>query len=270
MTTRRLVGKFAKPIEAVFASYNLAPGPLDPVPKVMSFEEFLSFQTKDIVHIGSKIVERFEQLFRLYRITRTGDDLCDFRNLALEMAIEQFPDFRLRDDPTLIELLLPLYGIASDEGDAFGYQLLVVRMAKDYFPINKQPYRRKPHNRLALLWLLDDLEMVQLDRKRSRPYLDSEAITKLTTEEPFKTRWGDINAKTLRNWLSAAHKLFDTGMRPRSSLASWRRGSESGRQGGHEGEDRPKASDKILGSDHGLAEDRTSEHPRGHDSDYEK
>jgi hypothetical protein len=224
MTRRRLAGKFAKPIEAVFASYNLVLGPLDPVPKVMSFEEFSSLQTEDIVHIGSKIVERFEQLFRLYGIARTGGDLCDFRNLALQMAIEQFPDFRLSEDPTLIERLLPLYGIAPNESDAFGYQLLVVRMAKGYFPINKQPYQKKPHNRLALLWLLDDVELVQLERKRSRPYLDSEAITRLTTEEPFKRRWGDMNAKTLRNWLSAAHKLFDTGMRPRSSLASWRRG----------------------------------------------
>jgi hypothetical protein len=226
MTRRRLVGKFAKPIEAVFASCDLVPGSLDPVSKAMGFEEFSGLQTKDIVHIGSKIVERFEQLFRLYGIARTGDDLCDFRNLALQMAIEQFPDFRLRDDPTLIDLLLPLCGIVSNESDAFGYQLLAVRMAKDYFPISKQTYQRKPHNRLALLWLLDDVEMVQLERKRSRPYLDSEAITKLTTEEPFKTRWGDINAKTLRNWLSAAHKLFDTGMRPRSSLSSWRRGTE--------------------------------------------
>jgi hypothetical protein len=227
MTRRRLMGKFAKPIEAVFASYNLVPGPLDPVPKVVSFEEFLSFQTKDIVHIGSKIIERFEQLFRLYGIAHTGDDLCDFRNLALQMAIEQFPDFRLRDDPSLIELLLPLFGIVSNESDAFGYQLLVVRMAKEYFPINKRPYQKKPHNRLALLWLLDDFEMVQLERKRPRPYLDSEAITKLTTEEPFKTRWGDMNAKTLRNWLSAAHKLFDTGMQPRASLASWWRGTST-------------------------------------------
>ncbi len=225
MARRRLVGKFAKPIEAVFASYSLVPGPLDRVPTVMSFEEFSSLQTKDIVHIGSKIVERFEQLFGLYGIARTGDDLCDFRSLALQMAIEQFSDFRLRDDPNLLELLLPLYGLVANESDAFGYQLLVVRMAKDYFPINKQRYQRKPHNRLALLWLLDDVETVQLDRKRSRPYSDSEVITKLTAEEPFKTRWGDMNTKTLRNWLSAARKLFETGMRPRSSLASWWRGN---------------------------------------------
>jgi hypothetical protein len=47
MARRRLVGKFAKPIEAVFASYSLVPRPLDPVLKVMSFEEFSNLQTKD-------------------------------------------------------------------------------------------------------------------------------------------------------------------------------------------------------------------------------
>ena len=210
MTRRRLVGEFAKPIEAAFALYNLAPGPLDPpVQKVMSFEEFTQLQTKDIVRIGAKILERFERLFRLFGIARTGDDFCDFRNLALEMAIEQFPDFRFKENPGLLELLFPLYGLIAEGNDAFGYQLLVTRMAKDYFPINGQPCERKPGKRLALLGLLADMETIQSERKRSRPYSASEAITKLTAEEPFKTRWGEINTKTLRNWLSAARELFE-------------------------------------------------------------
>jgi len=92
MTRRRLVGQFGKAIEAAFTPYNLVPGPDDPpVLKVMSFEEFSRLQTEEIIRIGSKIVGRIEQLFRLYCVTRTGDDFCDFKSLALEMAIELFP-----------------------------------------------------------------------------------------------------------------------------------------------------------------------------------
>ena len=98
MTRRLLVGQFGKAVEAAFTPYNLVPGPDDPpVLKVMSFEEFSRLQTEEIVRIGSKIVERFEQLFRLYRVARTGDDFCDFKSLALEMAIELFPDFRYQE-----------------------------------------------------------------------------------------------------------------------------------------------------------------------------
>src|SRR5260370_1131361 len=105
MTKRRLVGQLGKAIEAAFTPYNLVPGPDDPpVLKVMSFEEFSHLQTEEIARIGSKIVERIEQLFRLYCVTRTGDDFCDFKSLALEMAIELFPDFRFKADPDLLEL----------------------------------------------------------------------------------------------------------------------------------------------------------------------
>jgi hypothetical protein len=208
--TRRLVGKFAKPIEATFTPYNLVPGPDDPpVLKVMSFEEFSHLQTKEIVRIGSKIVKRIEQLFLVYGIVRTGDDFFDFRNLALQMAMELFPDFRFKADPDLLELLFPLYGLLANGSRAFDYQLLVTRMADGCFSINKQPCQSKPGSQLALLWLLADVETVQLERKRLRAYSDPEAIKKLKTMEPFKTRWGDMNTKTLRNWLSAARELFE-------------------------------------------------------------
>jgi hypothetical protein len=214
MTRPRLVGRFAKAIEATFTPVNLVPGPVDPpVLKVMSFQEFSRLQTDEIVRIGSKIIERIEQLFRVYGIVRTGDDFRDFRSLALQMAIEQFPDFRFKDDATLLELLFPLYGLVGNGSRAFDYQLLVTRMAKSYFPVDKQPYQRKLSNRLALLWLLADVETIQLERKRSRPYSAPEAIKKLKGEEPFKTRWGDTDTKTLRNWLSAARKLFDRARR---------------------------------------------------------
>src|SRR5215470_1028363 len=210
MTRRRLVGQFGKAVEAAFTPYNLVPGPDDPpVLKVMSFEEFLRLQAEEILRIGSKIVERFEQLFRLYRVARTGDDFRDFKSLALEMAIELFPDFRFKADPDLLELLFPLYGLLANGTCVFDYQLLVTRMADGCFSIRKQPNQSKPGNQLVLLWLLADVEAVQLERKRSRPYSNAEAIRKLMDEEPFKTRWGGMNTKTLRNWLSAARKLFE-------------------------------------------------------------
>src|SRR6266566_5850707 len=210
MTRRRLLGQFGKAIEAAFTPYGLVPGPDDPpVLKVMSFEEFSGLKTEEIVRIGSKIVERFEQLFRLYRVARTGDDFCDFKSLALQMAIELFPDFRFKADPDLLELLFPLYGLLANGTRAFDYQLLVTRMADGCLSINKQPYQSKPGNQLALLWLLADFEAVQLERKRPRPYSNAEAIGKLMEEEPFKTRWGGMNTKTLRSWLSAARKLFE-------------------------------------------------------------
>ena len=205
MTRRRLLGQFGKAIEAAFTPYNLVPGPDDPpVLKVMSFEEFSHLQTEEIVRIGSKIVERFEQLFRLYCVARRGDDFCDFKSLALEMAIELFPDFRFKADPDLLELLFPLYGLLANGTCVFDYQLLVTPMADSCFSIKKQPNQSKPGNQLVLLWLLADVEVVQLARKRPRPYLDREAIKKLMGEEPFKARWGGMNAKTLCNWLSAA------------------------------------------------------------------
>jgi hypothetical protein len=208
--TRQLVGKFGKAIEAAFTPYNLVPG-LDnpPVLKVMSFEEFTHLETKDIVRIGSKIVEWFERLFQLYGVARTGDDFCDFKNLALEMAIEVFPDFRFKADPDLLELLFPLYGLLANGSRAFDYQLLVTRIADGRFSINKQPYQSKPGNQLALLWLLADAESVQLARKRQRVYSDREAVKKLIEEEPFKARWGSMNSKTLCSWLSAARELFE-------------------------------------------------------------
>src|SRR5258708_12158351 len=97
MTRRRLLGQFGKAIEAAFTPYNLAPGPADPpVLKVMSFEEFSHLQTEQIVRIGSKIVERFEQLFRLYGVPPTGGAFSDFNTPALPMPICLLPAFLLK------------------------------------------------------------------------------------------------------------------------------------------------------------------------------
>ncbi len=204
------MGQFGKAIEAAFTPYNLVPGPDDPpVLKVMSFEEFSRLQTEEIVRVGSKIVERFEQLFRFYCVARTGDDLRDFKSLALKMAMELFPDFRFKADPDLLDLLFPLYGLLANGTCVFDYQLLVTRMADGCFSIKKQPNQSKPGNQLILLWLLADVEAIQFARKRRRPYSDREAINKLIGEEPFKARWGGMNTKALCNWLRAARKSFE-------------------------------------------------------------
>jgi hypothetical protein len=221
MTSRRLAGQFGKAIEAAFTPYYLVAGRDDPpVLTVMSFEEFSHLHAEEIVRIGSKIIERFEQLFQFHRVARTGDDFCDFKSLALEMATELFPDFRFKADPDLLELLFPLYGLVANGTCAFDYQLLVSRMADGCFSIKKQPNQSKPGNQLVLLWLLADVEAVQLARKRPRPYSDREAIKKLMSEEPFKARWGGTNTKTLCNWLSAARRSFEhSGPRPVPKLS---------------------------------------------------
>jgi hypothetical protein len=131
------------------------------------------------------------------------------------MAIKLFPDFRFKADPDLLDLLFPLYGLLANGTCVFDYQLLVTRMADGCFSIQKQPNQSKPGNQLVLLWLLADFEAIQLARKRPRPYSDREAIKKLMDEAPFHARWGGMNAKALRNWLSAARKSFEhSGQRP--------------------------------------------------------
>src|SRR5258708_27725068 len=180
MTNRRLAGKFAKAIEATFTPDNLVPGSDDPpLLKVMSFEEFSHLQTQEIVRIGSKIVAWIERLFRVYGLVRTGDDFFDFRNLALQMAMELYPDFRFKAAPDLLELLFPLYGLLANGSDAFDYQLLVTRMADSCFSIKKQPNQSKPGNQLVLLWLLADVEAVQFAGKGPPPYSGREAIKKM-------------------------------------------------------------------------------------------
>src|SRR5260370_19618244 len=183
MTRRRLVGQFSKAIEAAFTAYNLVPGPDDaPVLKVMSFGEFSHLQTEEIVRIGSKIVERIEQLFRHYCVARTGDDFCDFKSLALKMGIELFPDFRFKADPDLLELLFPLYGLLANGTCVFVYHLLVTRMADGCFSIKKQPNQSRPGNQLVLLWLLADVEAVQIAQERAPPLFDPGSLKRILRE----------------------------------------------------------------------------------------
>src|SRR5260370_23009958 len=159
MTNPRLAGKFAKAIEATFTHDNLVPGSDDPaLLKVMSFEEFSHLQTQEIVRIGSKIVAWIERLFRVYGLVRTGDDFFDFRNLALQMAMELYPDFRFKAAPDLLELLFPLYGLLANGTEAFDYQLLVTRITDPFFSVTNQPYQTTPPPQLAALWLLADVE----------------------------------------------------------------------------------------------------------------
>src|SRR5258705_12424662 len=88
-------------------------------------------------------------------------------------------------------------------------------MADSCFSIKKQPNQSKPGNQLVLLWLLADVEAVQLARKRARPFSDREAIKKLVGEEPFKARGGGMDKKKLCKWVRAARPSFENfGRRP--------------------------------------------------------
>jgi hypothetical protein len=99
----------AKPIEVVFTSSDFVPEAL----KVLEFEEASDLQAEEFDRVGVETNEAIETYFQHYGVARTGDDLTDFRNLALRMALELFPHFRFKDDPALLELLFPLIRLDS-------------------------------------------------------------------------------------------------------------------------------------------------------------
>ena len=97
------------------------------------------------------------------------------------------------------------YGVARTGNEAFDLRNLVMEMAEDRFRITKVPFQRKPSNPMARRLLLADA--VNLERKRC-PYSDRIVAQKLIAEEPFKERWGKVDAKTLSNWLIIARARF--------------------------------------------------------------
>src|SRR5258708_1285911 len=140
MTKPRLPG--AKPIEVTFTPCDVVAKPGDvPMLNVLGFGELNRHQAKEFDRVGAEIAERIEVFFQAYGVARTGDDLTDFRNLALQMALELFPHFRFKDDPALLELLFPLYGLLPGNGGVAAYRLLIVRMAETQglLPIEKRP-----------------------------------------------------------------------------------------------------------------------------------
>jgi hypothetical protein len=73
MTKRGATGKLANPIEAVFDG-------LEP------YAEYSSpLQTRERSLIRSEVDQRMDELFRLYKVARTGDDGADFPKLAFQI-----------------------------------------------------------------------------------------------------------------------------------------------------------------------------------------
>jgi hypothetical protein len=209
MTKPRAIGKSAKPIEITFTPCDLVSKPGDvPIIETLGFHEVTRLQTEENDRVGAEINERLETRFQHFGVARTGDDLCDYQNLALAVAIERLPESRIKDDPDLLELLFPLFGVILGKGgpNAFAYKLLILQLMKnqELFRIEKRPYKHKPSNPLALLRLLADAEVVRSKWSRRR-HSDREIAKHLIEKE---ARWAGMDWKTLRNWFAAAHKLF--------------------------------------------------------------
>src|SRR5262249_34053179 len=130
MTKPRLNGD--KPIEVTFTSRDLAPilTSLNAVQKP-AFPLLVHHQTEEWDRVARELIRRIEALFHDHSVARTGDDLADFRNLALQIAIEWLPDLGLKDNPSLLECLFRFFKVVVGENgvDALAYRLLVIQMA---------------------------------------------------------------------------------------------------------------------------------------------
>jgi hypothetical protein len=158
MTKRRAVGKLAQPIEVILFSID---SPTKP-------------NVGALRRAHAEKIERLELLFPHYSIDRTGDDAFDFKRLAVCLAGEVFPGFRLKE-------------------------------------IDPRQYKHARSNPLTLLLLLADVEIIKREKARrpsNRIITDREAVQALTNDYRYrglKRIWGDKDAKTLLNWLSDAH-----------------------------------------------------------------
>ncbi len=202
-----------KPIKANFI---LTPdGP--PLSKVVNIVDVSRLQTQEWSRIYRELGERIEALFPDYGVDRTGDDTVDFRNLAIQLATKLYQEFRIETDPDLIDLLFPLYGVPREDGhlgDAYRMLVLVMLERQGLISgIEQQPYRHKPSDPRALLWLLADVE--EINRGRREPCSDNAVIDKLIKKEPYRARWGDMNESTLRNWLVEARRLVRSNVAER-------------------------------------------------------
>jgi hypothetical protein len=223
MTKPRVTSKTTKAIEVAFTPCDLVSKPGDvPVMETLGFHKVTRLQTEELDRVGCELAERIEAFFHDYEVDRTGDDLADFRNLALQMAIKLLPVLGLKDNPSRLEGLFQFFNVNLWGGSAntWAYKSLVAGMAEGHglLRIEKQSYDRKPSNPLALLQLFADEKALNAERQMRakalnaarivHPYSDSQIAAKLVEQEPFKARWGDLSAKTLRYWLGEAHKLF--------------------------------------------------------------
>jgi len=117
----------------------------------------------------TEMIDRLELLFPYYCINRTGDAASDFQRLAVCLAGEVFPGFRIKE-------------------------------------INPRRYQHRRSNPLTLLLLLADMETVKQEkaRRRNRIITDIEAVDVLTKDPRFRKEWDGKGGKTLLNWLADA------------------------------------------------------------------
>jgi hypothetical protein len=137
-----------------------------------------------LVRAYGETLEKLELLFPRYGLTRTGNDLVDFRALAARMARDLFRGFEIVDCNA------------------------------------PKPYQHKRGNPVALMGLLADVEAVKQQRLPER-CSDSEAVRILSTSSRFAHRWGRFEkSRTLQNWLVHAHDPARNKMLPLYRLAA--------------------------------------------------
>jgi len=162
MTKRRTVGKLAQPIEVILDYPRWTAGP----------NSLTKSNLGELRRAHGEMIERLELLFPHYSIDRTGNDAADFKRLAVCLAGEVFPGFRLKE-------------------------------------IDPRQYEHRRGNPLTLLLLLADVEVIKREkgRRTNRIITDGEAVKALTNDFRYrglKSIWGNKDAKTLLNWLSDA------------------------------------------------------------------
>jgi hypothetical protein len=187
-----------------------------------------------LFRLYEEVSKKFDSLFSVYGIARTGDDIADHRRLALCIASKLYQEFTgIFEDQSLLDLLFPLYGVSrfyfpsKDGPDLAAYRRLISLMAQRHGTLRheEKPPRPKPSDKSFMIHLLADAENLNGNRilriviqllahakeinsdtmLRIQPYSDNQIAEKLVEKEPYKTR--RVNQKTLRNWLSDARKL---------------------------------------------------------------
>jgi hypothetical protein len=161
MTKPRLTGKLNKPIEVILT-----------YPKWSDSDSMMKVNVGELRRAHTEMVDRLELLFPHYGIDRTGNAASDFQRLAVCLAGEVFPGFRIKE-------------------------------------IDPRRYKHRRSNPLTLLLLLADMETVKQEKLRRRNRInriitDIEAVAVLTTDPRFRKEWGDKGGKTLLNWLADA------------------------------------------------------------------
>lgn len=174
MRKLRPTGKLNQPIEIIL-NYPKWSGP----------GSMMTPNVGELRRAHSEMLNRLDLLFPYYCIERTGDDTADFQRLAVRLAGEVFPGFRIKE-------------------------------------IDPKQYQHRRSNPLTLLLLLADVQTIKREKARrtNRLITDGEAIEALIKDRRYrglKSIWGDRDIKTLLNWLSDARNPAKNRF-----LADWR------------------------------------------------